>query len=56
MQNQRSSIGRRENGGHCVIKNFYGLYLLKTLLQYLKKAVNKYGISAPGYIYVFIEF
>jgi hypothetical protein len=29
---------------------------LKTLLQYLKKAVNKYGISAPGYIYVFIEF
>jgi hypothetical protein len=47
MPNKRSSIGRRESGGYCVINNFYGLYLLKALLEYLNKAVHKYGIWDP---------
>jgi hypothetical protein len=43
-----------DGGGYCIINNLYDLCLLKALLGYLNKAIRKYGIWAPGIIYVFV--
>jgi len=56
VPNKKKSIGRRNSGGNCIVKDLYNLYLFKASLGYLNKPVYKYEIWAPGNVYVYVEF
>jgi hypothetical protein len=56
MPNKKRSIWRRGSEGCSIMKELYNLYLFKSFLEYLNKAVHKYGIWASGNVNVYVEF